>query len=129
MSDIFERRLARRVYFVGSDELAGHPVKIGLSTRLDERLKAIQHWSPFRLHIMGSLPGSFELEARFHNLLFADHLHGEWFRSTAQLAGIIASINDGSFDKSILPTKWHRVHGIGGLYWLQERAAMQADAA
>lgn len=91
------------VYFmrpVGADG----PVKIGCSTMVEERLRAMSPWAPFPLEIAARIPGDFALEGRFHKKFIADRIHGEWFAASAELTDTIASVALGTFDTESLPT-------------------------
>jgi hypothetical protein len=76
------------VYFVACKDpnyrIANPHMKIGCTTRLDGRLRAIQTGSPVALMFMGYIesddPG--KLERYFHDLFKKDRKHGEWFDVT-----------------------------------------------
>lgn len=61
----------------------GHPqhriAKIGITTNLSARLRAIQTGHPFRLEVLWSCPGGRRLEAWLHEGLALRRLKGEWF--------------------------------------------------
>lgn len=72
----------RRVYFIADD--VGR-LKIGVAADPHERLRYLQVGCAGRLRLIGSLPGSFDLERHLHGL-FADlRLTGEWFIASREL--------------------------------------------
>jgi excisionase family DNA binding protein len=76
------------VYFIQAE--GGGPVKIGKADDVDERLRALQFSCPYRLVVLGKLPGGRRLEARLHKQFSACRLHGEWFAAdTPGLADVI----------------------------------------
>jgi hypothetical protein len=69
------------VYVISAGESA---VKVGLATRPDERLRALQTAHYQRLSLFSSIvctgaAEAIEVEQRAHRLLKDKHLHGEWF--------------------------------------------------
>lgn len=65
------------VYVLGS---AGRTtVKIGRTTNLPERLRAIQRMSPVPLSVLWQHPGGRELETFLHRHFASRRSHGEWF--------------------------------------------------
>lgn len=69
----------RRVYFIGSDAKVGASVKIGCSSRPDDRLRQLQTASPTRLAILALIDGDELDEALYHTRFRVQRLHGEWF--------------------------------------------------
>lgn len=65
-------------------------VKIGTSTRLDERVRTLR-----RVHgpldLLFTLPGDRELESELHARFWQQRVEGEWFREETLLAGWVAS--------------------------------------
>lgn len=65
------------VYVIGR---RGSPIaKIGTTSNLRARLRAIQTGHPFRLEVLWSCPGGRRLEAWLHQGLAPRRLEGEWF--------------------------------------------------
>ena len=77
------------VYFVsGSADDA--PIKIGYASRsAEERIKALQTGSAFKLEVLAEVEGDYPLETKFHKLFSAHRLHGEWFRRTPEIMAAI----------------------------------------
>lgn len=77
------------IYFMRRADGVG-PIKIGCSKWPQERLRALQIWSPEPLEIVATVPGSFRDERRLH-CQFAEHrLHGEWFEAAAPVLAAVA---------------------------------------
>jgi hypothetical protein len=68
------------VYFITVGDPYGTHVKIGF-TRGDprQRLKDLQTGCPFRLSLLGSVPGCMTMEAELHGVLDEYRVSGEWF--------------------------------------------------
>lgn len=70
--------ITQSVYFIQAK--CGGAVKIGLTSNLDERLKALQASSPVLLRVVRVIKNaSLETERNLHNQFNAHRLHGEWF--------------------------------------------------
>jgi hypothetical protein len=78
----------KRVYFLRPVGKSG-PVKIGCSCFPEGRLDMFTIWSPVRLELAASVPGTHADEKALHGMFRASHLHGEWFKASARLTGII----------------------------------------
>lgn len=92
----------KRVYFIRPIGMVG-PVKIGVSKSPDGRRKTLETWAPFPLEIVAEIEGDGVLERRFHARFRDSYVRHEWFNWTPELGQVIMSINDGTFDDSILP--------------------------
>lgn len=79
-----------RVYFLLSKKC--RTLKIGYSSRLSNRIKALQASSPEDLTLLKSIPGSKQLEAELHKKFCASRLHGEWFSATPEIMEYIKSL-------------------------------------
>jgi hypothetical protein len=66
------------VYFIQAGRSG--PVKVGVSCDLQKRLEAIQTHNSALIHVLGEIPGSYELEALLHEWLALDQVRGEWFK-------------------------------------------------
>jgi hypothetical protein len=65
------------VYVIGQP---GHQIaKVGTTSNLRARLRAIQTGHPFRLQVLWACPGGRRLEAWLHEGLAPRRLQGEWF--------------------------------------------------
>jgi hypothetical protein len=69
------------VYFIR----AGDAVKIGRTTNLPGRLKALATASAVPLELLAAVPGGRELETQLHKRWRHLHLRGEWFRADEAL--------------------------------------------
>lgn len=107
------------VYFIKPVDLAG-PIKIGCSFAPHMRLRTFQVWSPFRLEIIGAIPGPFSEEKFLHDCFCEFHSHHEWFHPAPILIESIKTILDaGNIDPiraSINPVgsirKWGGIRAI-----------------
>jgi hypothetical protein len=80
------------VYFVR----AGDAVKIGRTTSLASRLRALATASAFPLELLSAMPCGAALEARLHRRWRHLRLRGEWFRADEeQLRSIRDEANRG----------------------------------
>lgn len=81
------------IYFARPDQ-SSH-VKIGFTASSDPaaRIPAIQTGQPTRVRVMATTPGGREDEAELHARFAADRLEGEWFRTSGELAWVVASCN------------------------------------
>jgi len=78
MSPQFKARRKLYLYIIGGDR--DGPVKIGVSTKPENRLCELQVGNPARLKILAKFCGDKRDEAALHRLLELDRLNGEWFR-------------------------------------------------
>lgn len=77
------------IYFLS----AGPFIKIGKATgRADTRVSQLQTGCPYKIEILGAIPGSYPLEARLHRKFRHLHAHGEWFRDEPDLRAHIESL-------------------------------------
>ena len=79
------------VYFLGSEN---GPIKIGHSTKLHARIRALKGASAVPLTLLAAIPGDRADEARWHRWFAKDRLHGEWFTRTPCLLAEIAKLNE-----------------------------------
>lgn len=68
----------------------GDKVKIGFSTNVGNRLKAIKTACPLPAEIVKIIPGSEQTERYFHAHFAANRLNGEWFALDSHLASFLA---------------------------------------
>lgn len=78
----------KRVYFLKPIGMAG-PIKIGCSNWPENRLKAVDIWSPFPLELLASAPGMNREEGRLHWRFRETRSHGEWFFASPDLLRLI----------------------------------------
>lgn len=83
------------VYFIRPVGMDG-PVKIGCSWDPEGRLATLGTWSPLPLEIALKIEGDFNTEKHLHNHFAADHSHHEWFRASAELLRVMASLKAGA---------------------------------
>lgn len=76
------------VYFI--EAMGMDLVKIGYTTRFDQRLANILSFSPVAIRVLGELQGGPQREQEIHNLFDATRNHGEWFRKSDALLTFIA---------------------------------------
>lgn len=92
----------KRVYFIRAACPQGL-IKIGASVCPEARFLEISANSPVSLELLGSTPNIENLEYRLHGFLAADRAHAEWFRPSADMLAVVASILDDSFDHEVFP--------------------------
>jgi predicted transcriptional regulator len=78
----------KRVYFLRPVGQIG-PIKIGCSKLPELRLETITVWSPVRLELICSVPGSHKDERALHGMFAKHHAHGEWFGASKELLALI----------------------------------------
>lgn len=86
------RRIMRtegNVYFVTCD-VPDFPIKIGWAMDVAARLQQLQGALPFKVKLLGSMPGYLEDERRLHLTYAADRLQGEWFKRSGELLTFIS---------------------------------------
>lgn len=75
----------QRVYFIR----CGDMVKIGYSGTVSSRYTNIKVSSPHQTELLGTVPGSNELERKLHRRFSEYHARGEWFRIEGKLASFL----------------------------------------
>lgn len=73
------------VYFVRS----GSAVKIGFTTAIKQRIKALQTGSADPVDVLMIMPGTDGTEKFFHDRFRDNHLGGEWFSLVGTLAELV----------------------------------------
>lgn len=68
------------------------PIKIGCSKIPEHRLRSLEIWSPLKLEIIASAPGSHREESILHRMFIDQRRHGEWFEVTPDLEALIAQV-------------------------------------
>lgn len=76
------------IYFVQSGDENG-PIKIGYSKNTEQRLAALQCSSPYKLTLLGTMPGDRVWERYIHSQFEAFQATGEWFRPHPRLLQFI----------------------------------------
>ncbi len=76
------------VYFVQS--AMGGPIKIGITSDLEARMKVLQMCCPFVLRVLHAVRGvDRSFESALHKRFAHYRLHGEWFENTRELMELI----------------------------------------
>lgn len=65
------------VYVIGCSDYPS--VKIGRTTNIEQRLRALRTMSPVAIEVLWSTPGGVELEKFIHRAFARFRTHGEWF--------------------------------------------------
>lgn len=78
------------VYFLASEN---GPIKIGYSSKLHARIRALKNSSPVPLTLLASVPGDRADEKRLHVKFWRHHLHGEWFDRCPEIEAEIAALS------------------------------------
>lgn len=78
----------KRVYFLRPVGQLG-PIKIGCSKLPELRLETLTVWSPMRLELICSVPGTHKDERTLHGMFHKHHVHGEWFGASKELLALI----------------------------------------
>lgn len=84
----------RYVYFLKPVGMYG-PIKIGTSEMPMNRLQSLMAWSPFKLELLATTPGSWQLEFKLHCRFARSHLHAEWFEPDTDLMIGISALRAG----------------------------------
>ena len=79
------------VYFLKPIGMSG-PFKIGCSQAPYTRLETFMSWSPFRLEMIGQVPGSTQDENYLHRCFWDQRSHCEWFHYSNDLRSAIDRI-------------------------------------
>lgn len=77
------------VYFLR----AGEFIKVGKATgSARNRVSQLKTGCPFKIEIMATVPGGYELERSIHRRFQSSRAHGEWFHATQELIAFVAEI-------------------------------------
>jgi hypothetical protein len=79
------------VYFIR----AGDAIKIGYTTNLAARKRALETASAVPLELLASVPGDRSEEARLHREWWHLHIQGEWFRADEELLRYARELDGG----------------------------------
>jgi DNA-binding XRE family transcriptional regulator len=82
--------MSELVYFV---QMGNHgPIKIGITGGNPlSRLVKMQSDCPWKLNILGAIPGNIEIEREFHKRFAAHRTQGEWFAAADEVLTVIRS--------------------------------------
>ena len=80
------------IYFIqsGSDG----PIKIGMSTNPERRLKELISLAPGGLRLLATVPGGKAKEIKLHKQFAEDCFQGEWFQPTPALLSFITDLDE-----------------------------------
>jgi hypothetical protein len=87
------------VYFIQSGD--DGPIKIGFTTRLDSRVRALQTSHGTRLRVLATTPGTPADEASLHRRFAGLRKHGEWFEPGRDLVDHIEELQLGRIDTGL----------------------------
>lgn len=82
------------IYFLRPIGLLG-PIKVGCSTEPKRRLEDLLTWSPLRLEIVATMPGTLKDEGFLHRCFAKSHSHREWFHPSPEIQLALTTIFDG----------------------------------
>jgi len=74
---------------------AGDMVKIGCSRMPVSRMTQIAEWIPFKIELVATVQGAFDLEADIHAYLADEWSHLEWFRVSEKVERLLADAKAG----------------------------------
>lgn len=109
------------VYFLQS--VRGGPIKIGHTTRLQERMMQFQVGSFEQLVLLACTPGGVILERQLHSRFAKSRIRGEWFENTEELLGLIASIQSQTHKPSPVKKRPYEFSVSWGRHRLSNRLA------
>lgn len=81
-----------RRYYVNSAVYVarcGDFIKIGLTTNVEKRIKALTGAMPFNVELIASFQGNWDFEQALHNRFAVLHHRNEWFHCKDELAAWI----------------------------------------
>jgi hypothetical protein len=78
------------VYFM--HDLDAKMVKVGVSSSLDSRFRSLKANTPNEIALLGSVPGSPELEKVMHQFFAPFHHRREWFRATPEVLAFVGAL-------------------------------------
>lgn len=87
-------RLGTFVYFLRPVGLLG-PIKVGCSEEPKRRLEDMLTWSPLKLEIIATTPGTLKDESFLHRCFAASHSHREWFNPSPEIQIALLTISNG----------------------------------
>ena len=93
---------AKSVYFIRQGK--GGPIKIGITTNIESRMRTFQTASPVPLHLLRLEPGGRRRELQLHHRFRAYRMEGEWFQAGPVLDYIHTAPTN-------LPTATHHARG------------------
>lgn len=91
-----------RVYFIAGAGL----IKIGVTTNVPSRLRAIRNSSPVPVELLGTFRGNIGDEMNAHSTFKHLRRHGEWFEDTAEVRAYLAAKLAVPLRRPDCPTSW-----------------------
>jgi hypothetical protein len=82
----------RFIYFIDAKERHQSPIKIGLTGNIEQRVSALQAFTPDELQMLGYVEGTYKDEALIHRAFSAQHIRSEWFRYSPELSSVVSRI-------------------------------------
>jgi hypothetical protein len=124
-----QSRSVRAFVYVIGDGWDG-PVKIGISARPGNRLRALQTSSPHKLRVLVKFLGTQKDEATLHRPFAAYRMEGEWFQRSKPINDFIADVASGRIEVDPLepsePDTW--IETRSGRRWsMRQIAALAAS--
>jgi hypothetical protein len=86
------------VYIVQCEDEFG-PVKIGVSSNVPERIKALEAYNPYPLKLLALLSGGYLLEEALHRRFAQWRIRGEWFAYCSEIRALVAAVRDAEFSR------------------------------
>lgn len=80
------------VYFL-QDKSTGY-IKIGFSTQLEKRIKALGTGLPEKPELLARIKAYAHEEARYHTMFCGDRIRGEWFKPSVRIMNYIKDLHD-----------------------------------
>lgn len=77
------------IYFIQHTDF----IKIGYTKEIHKRLGQLQVSCPVKLKVLGLIQGTYDDEAKYHNMFNHIHSHGEWFSANQELIDFIDKQN------------------------------------
>ena len=87
-SNLFPKSLPTEVYFLQCGEF----VKIGIASRVQDRVRIIHSCSPHKMELLHVEPGGLKRERELHAEFAAYRHRDEWFIIAGRLAEYLASV-------------------------------------
>jgi hypothetical protein len=87
------------VYFARAD--GAEEIKIGTSTQLARRIRALEVSSRSKITVLATVVGSYKVEAWIQDRFRRARVRGEWFRPVPELLEYIAEIQSGEPPKDL----------------------------
>lgn len=87
------------VYFIQSGNSG--PIKIGVASSLNLRLRALQNGNPEKLRCLLTVPGGRDLEQTLHAAFRSTRVRLEWFKPDQRLQAVIEALRGNSAEQAL----------------------------